>query len=963
MTEEPLFRRRRRREAGSSARIDVQSLLQPSERGVDISHIPPPPEPSPRQIMLEDRAAVLAWYEPSDILDRGDSFAADDHDIVAILTKSEIILTIDGPRRRLRAESRRAALKRMKNRSSMQATLAGLSVSSNDPIQKALRQIVLNESIAVETLSQTDLAAFLIVLDWFEGILEGLPAREKIRVRLAREDFLAPLRRLAAQFVGREAELDRLRGYVGEVPQSGAGQGVAKRLSGILSGVAGAFGERSEPRAMFVHGIGGVGKSTLLSSFALEHADLGYPFVFLDLDRPNLDPRSPSTLLAEASRQLGAQMPAHAAATQKLAEDFDSYGSNLGATDEAVTAAVASPLRGIEHFCAFLNANVTRNLLLVIDTFEDAQALGDSAVYLMQEMLGYLQREAPMVRAVVSGRVLPDQKGFPAESLHLTEFDVPSAERFLGTRLADMGSVPAETISVAVRSVERTPLALSLAAELIRKHGLEAVRSPSFLGIVLYTKDAAFLYNRTLDHVPPGPLRKLAKPGLVLRRLSPAIIKDVLAEPCGLGIGTEAQARALFLQFSQQVSLVELESADILRHRSDVRRLMLPALEREVGRALVRTIDLAAVAFHERSNTAMSRAEELYHRLRLSDIEGFEQRWREDAIERLRGAFEDFAGRPEAYVALSLKLDLALEAAALAGAKQAHWERGTETRVASLLREGAFDQAIKILRERPERVAASALYRQEAEALMGLSRFAEALDVAKNGAESAQAVGDVETEFENAYIAARATEALGDRGGAEEWLNRATASATRLGQAEKLLRTAALRLRLEDWATTAVELLPSSLQPLVQGLLRSGAVEGAGGTATLRALGAASGGRDKIGRTILRRLGVERLSENLLGELATLLARNASGDDIATHSTRAVLASANKDLPPSNASAVEWKQWIGKTSATGLGNALAELSQQDEGYASAAAVGTWIEHYFRDVASSPASENRPVSGA
>jgi hypothetical protein len=53
----------------------------------------------------------------------------------------------------------------------------------------------------------------------------------------------------------------------------------------------------------------------------------------------------------------------------------------------------------------------------------------------------------------------------------------------------------------------------------------------------------------------------------VLRRLSADIIREVLAEPCQLRIETDQQAQELLKNFSLQVSLVEREPGNVLRHR------------------------------------------------------------------------------------------------------------------------------------------------------------------------------------------------------------------------------------------------------------------------------------------------------------------------------------------------------------------------------------------------------------
>ena len=61
-------------------------------------------------------------------------------------------------------------------------------------------------------------------------------------------------------------------------------------------------------RAPFViWGVGGVGKTTLISKFMLEHAEAAvghYPFAYLDFDRNTISARRPSGLLMEMCLQV-----------------------------------------------------------------------------------------------------------------------------------------------------------------------------------------------------------------------------------------------------------------------------------------------------------------------------------------------------------------------------------------------------------------------------------------------------------------------------------------------------------------------------------------------------------------------------------------------------------------------------------------------------------------------------------
>src|SRR5947209_7286774 len=133
-----------------------------------------------------------------------------------------------------------------------------------------LRSVVTGESLPVEKLNRNELAALLVVRDWMDGILKPLPDAAKIRARLAREDLIAPLRHLAKKFIGREAELDQLRGYLGDVSQASAIRRGRKAISDLAASIASPFshGSTADP-PLFVHGIGGVGKSTLVAQFSL----------------------------------------------------------------------------------------------------------------------------------------------------------------------------------------------------------------------------------------------------------------------------------------------------------------------------------------------------------------------------------------------------------------------------------------------------------------------------------------------------------------------------------------------------------------------------------------------------------------------------------------------------------------------------------------------------------------------
>ncbi|MGW1927225.1 ATP-binding protein, partial [Streptomyces massasporeus] len=138
----------------------------------------------------------------------------------------------------------------------------------------------------VEELSHT-LQAVL----WLSRVpgVTGLPPVDEVQHRIETARLLQPMHRLIrGTFHGRTAELDSLRAYIA-LPE-----------------------EPAEPPVL-LHGIGGIGKSTLLAKFlvdALAASPTGFPFAYIDFARPTLSVHEPSTLIAEMARQLAVQHPA-----------------------------------------------------------------------------------------------------------------------------------------------------------------------------------------------------------------------------------------------------------------------------------------------------------------------------------------------------------------------------------------------------------------------------------------------------------------------------------------------------------------------------------------------------------------------------------------------------------------------------------------------------------------------------
>ena len=235
-------------------------------------------------------------------------------------------------------------------------------------------------------------------------------------------------------------------------------------------------------KSLMIYGAGGVGKSTLVAKFLSECADNKLPFIYIDLDRASIDPRNPFVILDEAQRQLSVQVPR----IRPLAEKFGAELVQL-LRDRAASEASRSShqLSGsVQQFCQLVEQALPaeRRLPFVIDTFEEAQALGDQAVLGIARLVRSLVEVLPRIRPIIVGRVPPERDILDSTPVPLLGFELPQAAEFLGQILSRHHNIEVGTdtlISVA-KVVSGTPLALSLAAQIIADQGADAVRGPAW---------------------------------------------------------------------------------------------------------------------------------------------------------------------------------------------------------------------------------------------------------------------------------------------------------------------------------------------------------------------------------------------------------------------------------------------------------------------------------------------------
>lgn len=693
-----------------------------------------------------EAAAVLVHFEPLTLASTSGLLSPTAPAMTALLDASAPSRA-SRQARRLNPGPRRQALARLGNAGAMQAQLA-LNPEPDHPTQRAFRALLEGDATALASQDPVELAALAEALAWVDGILPGLPDPAGINDRLSRARLLAPLRRLVGEhFAGREDILAQIADHLHLAP---------------------------EGTVLMLQGPGGVGKSTVLAKFildAMENDPAPPTVILLNLDDPQMVIDDPFTLLQEAGRQLRIQHP-------ELNERLDGmrdYIDSLQRRSRSV-AVLESVQGGTVAWGAV--GEIAREIvglipgsqpvLLVIDTFEEAQATGPSAVARLLQLVESLKSGNPRLSVIIAGRV--DEPSTRRQTLTLGALD-PAAARAVLEKAAGLGPLPDDLAEEIYRLAQGNPLATHLAGKVLAAEGADIFRRDkdlnALLGQIRTEKVQAQLYGRVLGHIRDPEVRKLAYPGLILRRITPGVLRQVLAGPCGVPIPDAAEAGRLFDRFAAEVALAEPEAdGDGLRYREDVRRVILTDLRADQPE-LTRQIDLGAVAYYRAQPGALARAEELYHLL-ASGAEDFDldTRWLDGVEPYLARAIEELPPRGQVWLANRLRLDLRPDLQD--AADQQSWETGAEQTARALLRDDLPEEALAVLNQRQERLPGSTLYLTEAEALTMIGQARTALRLVTKGLSSAVRAGERPQMVDLFLLMALILDALGHNRAAGE---------------------------------------------------------------------------------------------------------------------------------------------------------------------------------------------------
>ncbi len=498
----------------------------------------------------------------------------------------------------------------------------------------------------LETAPPKELKAALTArecLRYVDNLPTGVPSVVDLERQVGMAELLDPLRLLIGaeggwdgterrdRFVGRNDELRRLRAFVDELSSKSATEFVTRAAKSIVNVLSGS----ESSGIMIVTARGGLGKSTLLAKFVLDHAldqTRPFPFAYLDFDRAGIDPERPRQLLAEIARQVGLQFPAARPKLSRLNDDMRAQAMRPAA-EVGTLQDISDPFA---RFAEILRDHVThgeRAFLLVLDTLEIVQWNATAMTKLAEIVDEFRRKGLRELRVVASGRAdVPELRrargsDSPAESIELKPLLVREA-RTLADDLgvATLGSEWRTGWAAAIAGtasdsdVRREPLAVRVATDLVartepgkREEMISQIRKA---GVGAADDFVARLYEkRILNHVQDKRAQKLAWPGLVVRRVTSEIVRELLAPLCDI---SPDEADAAFLALGQEIWMVIREDAagSVLRHRPDLRARTLP-LMRRWNQKRFHEINRAAIKYfsEHRSRSLDDYGEWIYHRM------------------------------------------------------------------------------------------------------------------------------------------------------------------------------------------------------------------------------------------------------------------------------------------------------------------------------------------------------------
>ena len=307
-----------------------------------------------------------------------------------------------------------------------------------------------------------------------------------------------------------------------------------------------------------------------------------------------------------------------------------------------------------------------RNCLLILANLDDLIYRNAYDWSYFQEILKRMKERADESnyrwQRVVQSRVLFTARAadmafldgpLEAELFSLSPLSEEAAAEMLATLRPSIAESP--RLPDLAEVIDRAPAAIEQVAELLEEHDddvdevLERVKN---LGLER-------LVQRLLDRIESPEIRELVPWALLLRRVSPGILRGVLV---GEGVATESPSKAdlkILLDQLLEAELIEPTGIEgLFQVRRDVRHAMLVQLTRD-DPSSVEQLHLAAVTYYLGKRGAENRAEEIYHRLWSDDsFDEIDARWMKGVELLLIDAVGELPIPAKGYLAERLGVEL-----------------------------------------------------------------------------------------------------------------------------------------------------------------------------------------------------------------------------------------------------------------------------------------------------------------
>lgn len=470
-----------------------------------------------------------------------------------------------------------------------------------DSFGLALRELLSGRMLENERSSEpVDLLAYSGAYDVAEELgLRRRPRWLPYAIALANDERARSI--ISQGFVGREIELERLKGFTSHQPQV-----------------------PSQLRTLIVSGLGGAGKTALLGRF-VEILGPDTITCTLDFDLPGVDPADEALLDSLVAQQLGLQLGHGAYRLVELGRR--QFRRNRAATRRhggSMGLEAASRERSERNVLSYAGAAVIRYapqvliVFIVLDTAEEVPLSVVDTLAQWSHGLYFRLGARVEVRLVVSGRLFDEaatvwRRAFRTdEPLILDQLKRPDAQRLL-----EQQGVASEQAArlLASEMLPRRPLELRLLARIVTEQGIasaealeEDLRNGGEAARQLF---AGVVYKRVLMRVSEE-VRAIAHPGLVLRYVSVDLLREVLAPALDLGELSIPQATHMLDKLASYAWLARRDGERVW-HRKDLRASVLLAMTSQDRQKAIR-IHEGALRYHV---ARQQRTDATYHHLML----------------------------------------------------------------------------------------------------------------------------------------------------------------------------------------------------------------------------------------------------------------------------------------------------------------------------------------------------------